>query len=208
MAAAPQSLITLDLEGVLAPEIWIAVAEATGIGAFARTTRDEPDYGLLMAGRLAALDRHDITFSQMIEIVNELEPLPGAVEFLDNLRAEVPVVILSDTFEQLAAPLFAKLGHPLVLCHRLSIEDDRVTGSTVRMEGAKRHAVEAYRSLGYTITAAGDSFNDIEMLSAADRGFLFQPSELVAASHLEFAVVTELDDLLAVCLHSMRLDHA
>lgn len=192
-----QPLITLDLEGVLTPEIWIALAETTGIEAFLRTTRDEPDYGALMAGRLATLDQHGITFSQMTEVVAGLQPLPGAVEFLDELRTFAPVVILSDTYEQLAASLLAKLGHPLTLCHRMEIVDDRVIGVEVRTLHAKRKAVVAYQGLGYHVTAAGDSFNDIEMLTTADHGALFRPSQLVVDTHPEFTVLTEFDELLA-----------
>lgn len=192
-----QPLITLDLEGVLTPEIWIAVAETTGVDAFLRTTRDEPDYGALMAGRLAALDQHNISFSQMSEVVRDLEPLPGAVEFLNELRAYAPVVILSDTYEQLAAPLLAKLGWPLTLCHRMDIAEDRVVGVEVRTLNAKRKAVEANQALGYHVTAAGDSFNDIEMLTTADHGALFRPSQLVIDTHPEFAVLTEFGDLFA-----------
>ena len=195
-----QSLITLDLEGVLTPEIWMAVAEATGVDSFLRTTRDEPDYGLLMAGRLAELDKHEIPFSHLTKIVCDLEPLPGAVEFLDSLRAVSPVVILSDTFEELAAPLLAKLGQPLVLCHSMKVVDDRVVAADVRLAHAKQHAVKAFQSLNYTVTAAGDSFNDIEMLATADSGILFRPSELVKSRHPEFPTVTEFDDLLPLCL--------
>ncbi len=200
MSSEVHSLITLDLEGVLTPEIWMAVAEATGVDTFLRTTRDEPDYELLMAGRLAALDKHEIPFSHLTKIVADLEPLPGAVEFLDTLRAAAPVVILSDTFEQLAGPLLAKLGQPLVLCHRMDVVDDRVVAANVRMAHAKQHAVRAYQSLDYTVTAAGDSFNDIEMLATADSGILFRPSELVRSRHPEFPTVTDFDDLLPLCL--------
>lgn len=196
----PQRLITLDLEGVLTPEIWIAVAESTGLDEFRRTTRDEPDYGLLMKGRLAALTDNDIAFSDLTTIVDQLVPLPGAIEFLDRLRATAPVVILSDTFEQLAAPLLAKLGDPLTLCHRLEIVDDRVAGAEVRLPHAKRCAVEAYRSLNYMVVAVGDSFNDIEMLVAADRGALFRPSQLVVDRHEELPVLSGFDELSGWCL--------
>lgn len=192
-----QPLITLDLEGVLLPEIWIAVAESTGIDAFRRTTRDEPDYGVLMAGRLAALHEHNITFSQMSAVVADLEPLAGAFEFITELRAVAPVVILSDTYEQLVAPLLAKINNPLTLCHRMEIVDDRVVGVDVRTLHAKKKAVLAYQSLGYHVTAAGDSFNDIEMLTIADHGALFRPSQLVVDTHPEFVVLTDFDELFA-----------
>lgn len=195
-----QRLITLDLEGVLTPEIWIAVAESTGLDEFRRTTRDEPDYGLLMKGRLAALSDNDIAFSELTDIVDQLVPLPGAIEFLDELRTAMSIVILSDTFEQLAAPLLAKLGYPLTLCHRLEIVDNRVAGVEVRLPNAKRCAVEAYRSLNYAVSAAGDSFNDIEMLVAADRGALFRPSQVVADRHPKLPVLAGFDELTSWCL--------
>ena len=193
--------MTLDLEGVLAPEIWIATAEATGVDAFLRTTRDEPDYELLMKGRLQALADNDISFSQLIEIVETLEPLKGAVEFINRLQTVFPIVILSDTFEQLAAPMFAKLGSPLVLCHRLTIEDDRVTGAAVRRFNAKQHAVEAFHSLGYKVIGVGDSFNDLTMLRSADRAVLFRPSELVRSQNSDLRCTSDYAELFEMIVN-------
>ena len=161
-----QTIVTLDLEGVLVPEIWIAVAERTGIDALRRTTRDEPDYDRLMRGRLDLLAEHDLGLAAISEVIGGLSPLPGAVEFLDELRDRTQVVILSDTFEQFAGPLLAQLGRPTILCHRLVLDGDRVAGYRLRMPEQKRAAVEAFRGLGYRVVAAGDSYNDTAMLLA------------------------------------------
>ena len=186
-----QSIVALDLEGVLVPEIWIAVAERTGIDALRRTTRDEPDYDALMRQRLDLLARHDLTMSLVSDVIAGLAPLPGAVEFLDELRRRTQVVILSDTFEQFAAPLMTQLGRPTILCHRLVVDDDRITGYRLRMVDQKRHAVLALRELNYRIVAAGDSYNDTTMLLAADAGFLFHAPVHVRA---EFPQLPALDD--------------
>ncbi|MEM7272247.1 MAG: bifunctional phosphoserine phosphatase/homoserine phosphotransferase ThrH [Actinomycetota bacterium] len=172
-----QWLVALDLEGVLVPEIWVAVAEATGVDALRLTTREVADYDELMANRLAALDSNRIPFSRLEEIVAGLEPFAGAVEFLRSLQADRPVAIVSDTYEQLARPLLAKLGHPLTLCHRLRVDADRIVDASTRRPAAKRAAVEGFRALGYRVAAAGDSFNDVEMLDGADRAVLFRPAE-------------------------------
>jgi phosphoserine/homoserine phosphotransferase len=156
-----QTIVTLDLEGVLVPEIWVAVAERTGIDALRRTTRDEPDYDVLMKQRVAILDEHELTMSLVAGVIESLEPLPGAREFLDELRARTQVIILSDTFEQFAAPLARQLGHPTILCHRLVVETDLIVGYELRIADQKRHAVDALRSLQYRVVAAGDSYNDI-----------------------------------------------
>ena len=179
---APPPLIALDMEGVVTPEIWIAVAEATGIPSLRRTTRDEPDYAKLMADRIATLDAHGITFSRLLEVVATLTPLPGAEAFLDNLRARFPVVLLSDTFEQLAAPLFSKLGSPLVICHRLTVDNDRIVGTAVRIPDSKRRAVVAFTAMGYQVLAIGDSYNDLGMLRAAKHGLLFRAPAGIATA--------------------------
>lgn len=189
------SLVTLDVEGVLLPEIWIAVAERTGIGELRRTTRDEPDYDLLMRGRLEILDRQGLRMSLVSDVIAGLEPLPGAKAFLDDLRARTQVVLLSDTFEQFAKPLMAQLGMPTILCHRLVVADDRIVGYCLRQPDQKRRAVEALRQLNYRVVAAGDSYNDTAMLSAADRGFLFRAPGNVIAEFPEFPAVDEYDDL-------------
>jgi phosphoserine/homoserine phosphotransferase len=170
----PPALITLDVEGVLLPEIWVAVAERTGLDELRRTTRDEPDYDVLMRYRLDVLDREGLTMGLIADVIGGLEPLPGAVDFLDDLRRRHPVVLLSDTFTQFARPLMAKLGWPTILCHDLEVVDDRIVGYRLRLDDQKRRAVEAFQGLGYRVLAAGDSYNDVSMLLAADAGFLFR----------------------------------
>lgn len=174
-----QSIVTLDMEGVLTPEIWIAVAEKTGIPELRRTTRDEPDYDKLMRYRLEILDRHSITLSHIQEVIGTLSPLPGALEFLDTLRSEVQVLILSDTFEQFAQPLLKRLGWPALFCHRLVVDADRIVGYKLRMPDQKRASVMALKGLNYQVIAGGDSFNDTSMLCAADYGFLFHAPDNV-----------------------------
>ncbi len=191
-----QSVVTLDLEGVLVPEIWIAVAETTGIDELRRTTRDEPDYDVLMQGRLRILAEHGLTMSAIEEVIGGLSPLPGARAFLDQLRDRTQVVILSDTFEQFARPLMRHLGMPTILCHRLIVADDRITGYELRMPDQKRQAVKALRNLNYRIFAAGDSYNDTTMLAEADAGFLFHAPDNVKAEFAHFQAFDEYDDLL------------
>lgn len=193
----PQRILVLDMEGVVVPEIWVGVAERTGIDALRRTTRDEPDYDALMRYRLRLLDEHGLTMSVISEVLAGLEPLPGARAFLDELRARHPVVLLSDTFEQFAAALSPKLGLPAILCHRLEVDPDtdRVTGYRLRMADQKRAAVEAFRSLGYEVRAAGDSYNDTSMLLAADAGFLFRAPPNVVAEFPQLEALDAYDDL-------------
>ncbi|NBU54619.1 MAG: bifunctional phosphoserine phosphatase/homoserine phosphotransferase ThrH [Acidimicrobiia bacterium] len=191
-----QSVVTLDLEGVLVPEIWIAVAETTGIDELRRTTRDEPDYDVLMQGRLRILAEHGLTMSAIEEVIGRLSPLPGARAFLDQLRDRTQVIILSDTFEQFARPLMRHLGMPTILCHRLIVADDRITGYELRMPDQKRQAVKALRNLNYRIFAAGDSYNDTTMLAEADAGFLFHAPDNVKAEFAHFPAFDEYDDLL------------
>jgi phosphoserine/homoserine phosphotransferase len=196
-APQQQTLVTLDLEGVLVPEIWIAVAERTGIEELRRTTRDEPDYDVLMRYRLDLLATHGLTMSTIAEVIGGLEPLPGAAAFLDALRDRTQVVILSDTFEQFAAPLLAYLGRPTVLCHRLVVADDRITGYELRQPDQKQRAVRAFQSLNYRVVAAGDSYNDTTMLGAADAGFLFHAPDNVVAEFPQFPALDAYDELLA-----------
>lgn len=191
------TIVALDMEGVLVPEIWIAVAERTGIDELRRTTRDEPDYDVLMRFRLDLLDRHGLTLPAIQEVIGELAPLPGAVAFLDALRDRTQVVILSDTFEQFAAPLVRQLGRPTILCHRLEVTGDRITGYRLRMPDQKRAAVEAFRSLQFRVLAAGDSYNDTSMLLAADAGFLFHAPPNVVAEFPQLPAFDDYDDLLA-----------
>lgn len=192
-----QTVVTLDLEGVLVPEIWIAVAERTGIDALRRTTRDEPDYDRLMRYRIDLLERHGLTMSLVADVIAGLEPLPGAREFLDKLRSRTQVVILSDTFEQFGRPLMAQLGWPTLLCHRLVVAEDRIVGYRLRQHDQKRRAVEAFRSLNYQVLSAGDSYNDTAMLAAADAGFLFRAPANVIAEFPQFPAFESYDDLLA-----------
>ena len=196
-----QRIVVLDMEGVVVPEIWIAVAERTGIDALRRTTRDEPDYDVLMRYRLDLLAEHELTMSLIADVLAGLEPLPGARAFLDELRSRHPVVLLSDTFEQFAAALAPKLGQPVILCHRLDVDagTDRITGYRLRMPDQKRAAVEAFRSLGYEVRAAGDSYNDTSMLLAADAGYLFRAPPNVVAEFPQLEALDDYDALLA-CL--------
>jgi phosphoserine/homoserine phosphotransferase len=168
------TMVVLDVEGVLVPEIWIAVAEQTGITELRRTTRDEPDYDVLMRYRLDLLARHGLGLRAIQDTIGALAPLPGAKAFLDDLRARMPVVLLSDTFAEFAGPLMAQLDRPTILCHNLEVVDDRIVGYRLRMVDQKRQAVEAFQSLGYRVLASGDSYNDVSMLLAADAGFLFR----------------------------------
>ena len=197
MAAERQTIVTLDLEGVLVPEIWIAVAERTGIDALRRTTREEPDYDVLMRYRLDLLDEHDLTMSLVAEVIDGLGPLPGATAFLDELRRRTQVIILSDTFEQFAAPLMVHLGMPTVLCHRLVVEDDRIVDYRLRQPDQKRKAVQALHGLDYKVIAAGDSYNDTTMLDEADRGILFRPPDNVIRDFPQFPVTQTYDELRA-----------
>ena len=192
-----QTIVTLDVEGVLVPEIWIAVAERTAIDGLRRTTRDEPDYDVLMRYRLDLLDEHGLTMSLIEDVIAMLEPLDGARAFLDELRTETQVILLSDTFEQFAKPLMRHLGWPTVLCHRLVVADDRIVDYRLRQPNQKQHAVEALRALNYRVVAAGDSYNDTTMLGAADHGYLFHAPPNVIAEFPQFPALDTYDDLLA-----------
>jgi phosphoserine/homoserine phosphotransferase len=193
-----QALVTLDLEGVLTPEIWIAVADTTGIAGLRRTTRDEPDYDVLMRGRLDLLAEHGIALSTISDVIAGLPVLDGARDFLDELRARVQVVILSDTFEQFAAPFMRQLGMPTILCHRLEVSDDRIVGYRLRQPDQKRHAVLAFRQLNYHVSAAGDSYNDSSMLGAADRGVWFHAPASIREQFPQFPATDDYGELLAL----------
>ena len=195
--APQQTIVTLDLEGVLVPEIWIAVAERTGIDDLRRTTRDEPDYDTLMKGRLTILERHGLTMSLIADVIGDLQPMPGAKDFLDALRARTQVIILSDTFEQFGSPLMRGLGMPTILCHQLIVRDDRIVGYSLRMPDQKTHAVKALRGLHYRVIAAGDSYNDAAMLEAADAGFWFHAPDNIVAQYPQFAPTHTYDELFA-----------
>jgi phosphoserine / homoserine phosphotransferase len=190
-------LVALDVEGVLLPEIWIAVAERTGIDELRRTTRDEPDYDVLMRGRLALLDRHDLTLSVITDVIAGLRPLPGAVEFLDALRSRTQVILLSDTFAQFAHPLMAQFGWPTIFCHDLRVVDDRIVDYRLRLPDQKRKSVEAFRSLGFRVIAGGDSYNDVSMLLAADTGLLFRAPPNVRAEYPQLSAYDDYDAFAA-----------
>lgn len=191
-----QTIVTLDLEGVLVPEIWIAVAETTGIPELRRTTRDEPDYDKLMRGRLEILDAHGLSMSKIEEVIAGLSPLPGAADFLAELRELTQVLILSDTFEQFGRPLMRHLGMPTLICHRLIVEDDRIVDFELRLDDQKRKAVEALSALNYRVIAAGDSYNDTAMLNAAEHGFLFHAPDNVIAEFPHLPALHTYDELL------------
>ena len=195
--AVQQTLVTLDLEGVLIPEVWIAVAERTGLEALTRTTRDEPDYDVLMRYRLDILEQNGLTMSLIEDVISGLAPLDGAKKFLDELRTQTQVIILSDTFEQFARPFMRQLGWPTVFCHRLVVDDDRITDYELRQPDQKRKSVQAFHGLNYKVIAAGDSYNDTTMLNEADAGFLFHAPENVIAEFPQFPALKTFDELLA-----------
>jgi phosphoserine/homoserine phosphotransferase len=194
---ASQTIVTLDLEGVLIPEIWIAVAERTGIDGLTRTTRDEPDYDVLMRYRLDLLAEHGLTMSLIEDVIAGLVPLPGAKNFLDELRAQTQLIILSDTFEQFARPFMRQLGWPAVFCHQLVIADDKIVDYQLRQPDQKRKSVQAFHGLNYRVVAAGDSYNDTTMLGEADAGFLFHAPDNVIAEFPQFRALDTYDELLA-----------
>ncbi len=191
-------IVCLDLEGVLVPEIWIAFAERTGIPELRRTTRDEPDYDKLMRGRLELLRRHGLGLADIRKVIAGMRPEPGAKEFLDALRQSYQVVILSDTFYEFAMPLMAQLGMPTLFCHRLEADAQGfVSAYHLRMPEQKRAGVESFRALRFKVIAAGDSYNDTAMLSAADAGILFRPPQNVVAEFPQFPAVYEYPALRA-----------
>jgi len=195
-ARVKQAIVTLDMEGVLTPEIWIAVAEQTKIPELRRTTRDEPDYDQLMRYRIEILDRHGIKLSDIQHVIGTLKPLPGGKEFLDELRSLVQVIILSDTFEQFAQPLLRQLNWPTLFCHRLLVANDRITGYELRQPGQKQKSVAALKSLNYHVISAGDSYNDTAMLGEANVGFLIHAPEKVKAEFPQFPAVESHAELL------------
>jgi phosphoserine / homoserine phosphotransferase len=191
-----QSIVTLDMEGVLVPEIWIAVAEKTGIPELRLTTRDIPDYDVLMRGRLKLLAEHKLGIRDIQEVIGTLRPLEGAKEFLDELRTLTQVIILSDTFEEFAQPLMRQLNWPTLLCHRLVIEQGKVVNYQLRIPDQKKEAVKALRSLNYFVVAAGDSFNDTAMLGAANVGYLFHAPKNIEEQFPQFEAIHEFSTLL------------
>ena len=194
----PSVIVCLDLEGVLVPEIWIEVSQRTGIKALSRTTRDEPDYDKLMRGRLQILAEEKLKLADIQDVIGGMAPLPGAKDFLDALRDEFQLVILSDTFYEFAAPLMAQLGRPTLFCHRLETDGaGYLSAYHLRMADQKRHAVEAFRSLNFRVIAAGDSFNDTSMLKAAHAGIFFCPPESIAQQLPQFPVTKDYAALAA-----------
>jgi phosphoserine / homoserine phosphotransferase len=188
-------VLCLDLEGVLIPEIWLAVADRTGIADLRKTTRDVPVYDDLMRHRLEVLDRHDLPLALIQEVIDGLEPLPGAAEFLDWARQRFQVAIVSDTFYQFAMPMMAKLGWPTLLCHTLVVDEGRIVDYKIRQPDPKRRTVQAFRSLKYRVLAAGDSYNDVSMLEEADAGFFFCAPDNVRAEFPQYAYATDYPSL-------------
>ena len=194
----------LDLEGVLVPEIWIAFANASGIPELKKTTRDEPDYDKLMQYRLSILKEHGLGLKEIQETIEKIDPMPGAKEFLDELRSFSQVIILSDTFTQFASPLMKKLGMPTIFCNTLEVAPDgEITGYKMRVEKSKLTTVKALQSIGYETIASGDSYNDLGMIEASKAGFLFRSTEAIKKDHPELQAFEEYDDLLAAIKEAM-----
>lgn len=191
-------LVCLDLEGVLVPEIWIAFADASGIPELRRTTRDEPDYDKLMNYRIDILKEHGLGLKEIQDTIATIDPLPGAKEFLDELREETQVIILSDTFTQFAKPLMKKLGWPTIFCNELIVgEDKMITGFKMRCDKSKLNTVKALQSVGFETIASGDSFNDLGMIQASKAGFLFKSTESIKADYPDIPAYETYDELLA-----------
>lgn len=192
------NIVCLDLEGVLVPEIWIAFAEASGIPELKKTTRDEPDYNKLMNWRLGILKEHGLGLKEIQETIAKIDPMPGAKEFLDELRSLTQVIIISDTFAQFATPLMKKLGWPTIFCNSLEVaENGEITGFKMRCEQSKLTTVKALQSIGYDTIASGDSYNDLGMIKASKAGFLFKSPDSIKAENKELPAYEEYADLLA-----------
>ena len=200
-------MVCLDLEGVLIPEIWIAVAKKTGVSELLRTTRDEPDYDKLMNYRLDLLEKNSIDLPCIQKVIGSLEPLPGAYDFVQWIRSKTRLVILSDTFSEFADPLMKKLDFPTLFCHSLIIDQNqKISGYKLRQKNHKQKAVEAFQSLNFSVTAAGDSYNDLTMLKKAENGILFCPPSSLMDAYPDFPVALSYDDLKKAIVHSWR-DH-
>ncbi len=193
----PQKMVTLDVEGVLIPEVWVNLAERTGIDELTRTTRDEPNYDTLMNYRLEILEREGVTMGDLRDVLAEMGPLDGAHEFLQSLRDQYQVILLSDTFQQFASPLMKQLGCPTILCHQLRVKDDRIVDYVLRIDDHKRRSVEAFRSLNYQVVAAGDSYNDLSMIRAANAGALFHAPQNVIDENPDLPAFDSSDELRA-----------
>ena len=193
------NIVCLDLEGVLVPEIWIAFSQASGIPELKRTTRDEPDYDKLMKWRLGILREHGLGLKDIQATIATIDPLPGAREFLDTLRSETQAIILSDTFTQFASPLMKKLGWPAIFCNELEVgEDGMITDYRIRVPKSKLSTVKALQSIGFETIAAGDSFNDLDMIRASKAGFLFRSTEQIKKDYPELPACETYDELLAL----------
>ncbi len=192
------NIVCLDLEGVLVPEIWIAFAEASGIPELKRTTRDEPDYDKLMKWRLGILKEHGLGLKEIQDTIAKIDPIPGAKEFLDELRSITQVIIISDTFSQFAGPLMKKLGYPTIFCNSLEVADNgEITGFKMRVENSKYTTVKALQSIGFQTIASGDSHNDLGMIQASKAGFLFKSTEQIKKDHPELSAYETYDELMA-----------
>ena len=192
------NIVCLDLEGVLVPEIWIAFAETSGIPELKRTTRDEPDYDKLMKWRLGILKEHGLGLKEIQETIAKIDPIPGAKEFLDELRSITQVIIISDTFSQFAGPLMKKLGYPTIFCNSLEVADNgEITGFRMRVENSKYTTVKALQSIGFQTIASGDSHNDLGMIQASKAGFLFKSTEQIKKAHPELPAYETYDELMA-----------
>ena len=191
------NIVCLDLEGVLVPEIWVAFAEETGIQELKKTTRDEPDYDKLMKWRLGILKEHGLGLKEIQETIAKIDPMPGAKEFLDELRSMTQVIIISDTFTQFAAPLMKKLGYPTIFCNSLEVaENGEITGYRMRVENSKYSTVKALQSIGFETIASGDSHNDLGMIKASKAGFLFKSTEQIKKDNPELPAYETYDELM------------
>ena len=191
------NIVCLDLEGVLVPEIWIAFSKASGIPELSKTTRDEPDYDKLMRWRLSVLKEHNLGLKEIQEIIEKIEPLDGAKAFLDELRSLTQVIIISDTFTQFGLPLMKKLGYPTLFCNELVVaKNGEITDFTMRVENSKYTTVKALQSVGFEIISAGDSYNDLGMLKASKKGFLFRSTEQIKADNPDLTALENYDELL------------
>lgn len=198
------NIVCLDMEGVLVPEIWIAFSEATGIPELRRTTRDEPDYGKLMRFRIGILHEHGLGLKEIQEVIATIDPLPGAKEFLDELRATTQAIILSDTFEQFAQPLMRKLDWPTLFCNSLEVAPTgEITGYHMRCEQSKLTTVKGLQAMGFDTIAVGDSHNDLGMIKASKAGFLFRSTDAIKAENPDLLAFEEFDDLLAAILGAL-----
>ena len=198
------NIVCLDLEGVLVPEIWIAFAEASGIPELKRTTRDEPDYDKLMKWRIGILKEHGLGLKEIQDTIAKIDPLPGAKEFLDELRRRTQVIIISDTFTQFATPLMEKLGWPTIFCNSLEVADNgEITGFKMRIEKSKLTTVKALQSIGYDTIASGDSYNDLAMIQASKAGFLFRSTDKIKADYPELPAFEEYNDLLSTIIKEL-----